>query len=272
MSTSIKGAPAVAGAPTKEPFYKPFGREIEIFEAAYRSKMAVLLKGPTGCGKTRFVSHMAWKLGLPVHTVACHDDLTSSDLVGRYLIKGRETIWLDGPLTSAVRTGGICYLDEVVEARKDTTVILHPLSDDRRVLSVEKTGEELHAPDNFMLVISYNPGYQHILKDLKPSTRQRFISLEFDYPSEEMEAEIVASESGLDSATATKLVRAGRRMRKLVDSGLESPPGTRLLVHAAALMKEGLGAQEASEAAIVRPITDDPELHKAMLDILQASF
>lgn len=272
MSTSIKGAPAIAGAPNKEPYYKPFGREIEIFEAAYRSKMAVLLKGPTGCGKTRFVSHMAWRLGLPVHTVACHDDLTSSDLVGRYLIKGRETVWLDGPLTSAVRTGGICYLDEVVEARKDTTVILHPLSDDRRVLSVEKTGEELRAPENFMLVISYNPGYQHILKDLKPSTRQRFISLEFDYPSEEMEAEIVASESGLDSATAAKLVRAGRRMRKLVDSGLESPPGTRLLVHAAALMKEGLGAHEAAEAAIVRPITDDPELHKAMLDILQASF
>ncbi|MCC6501676.1 MAG: CbbQ/NirQ/NorQ/GpvN family protein [Deltaproteobacteria bacterium] len=272
MSTSTKGAPAHAGAPTKEPFYKPFGREIEIFEAAYRSKMAVLLKGPTGCGKTRFVSHMAWRLGLPVHTVACHDDLTSSDLVGRYLIKGRETVWLDGPLTSAVRSGGICYLDEVVEARKDTTVILHPLSDDRRVLSVEKTGEELKAPDNFMLVISYNPGYQHILKDLKPSTRQRFISLEFDYPSEEMEAEIVASESSLDSATATKLVRAGRRMRKLIDSGLESPPGTRLLVHAATLMKEGLEAQEACEAAIIRPVTDDIELHKAMIDILKASF
>lgn len=266
-------APASAGASSlKEPYYKPAGREVEVFEAAYRSKMAVLLKGPTGCGKTRFVAHMAWRLGLPVHTVACHDDLTSSDLVGRYLIKGRETVWIDGPLTAAVRGGGICYLDEVVEARKDTTVILHPLSDDRRMLSVEKTGEELIAPDHFMLVISYNPGYQHILKDLKPSTRQRFISLDFDYPPEEMEAEIVAKESGLDADAAGKLVRAGRRMRKLVDSGLESPPGTRLLVHAAALMKQGLDMREACEAAIVRPITDDAELHKAMVDILNATF
>ncbi|OGP13684.1 MAG: AAA family ATPase [Deltaproteobacteria bacterium GWA2_54_12] len=269
---NTREAPAAAGVSLKEPYYKPAGREIEIFEAAYRSKMAVLLKGPTGCGKTRFVAHMAWRLGLPVHTVACHDDLTSSDLVGRYLIKGRETVWIDGPLTAAVRRGGVCYLDEVVEARKDTTVILHPLSDDRRMLSVEKTGEELSAPDDFMLVISYNPGYQHILKDLKPSTRQRFISLDFDYPPEEMEAEIVAKESGLDEGAAGKLVRAGRRMRKLVDSGLESPPGTRLLVHAAALMKQGLDMREACEAAIVRPITDDAELHKAMVDILNATF
>ncbi len=256
----------------KEPYYRPLGREIEVFEAAYESRMAVLLKGPTGCGKTRFVAHMAWRLGLPVHTVACHDDLTSSDLVGRYLIKGRETVWMDGPLTTAVRGGGICYLDEVVEARKDTIVILHPLSDDRRILSVEKTGEELHAPDNFMLVISYNPGYQHILKDLKPSTRQRFVSLEFDYPSEDVEAEIVAAEGGISPEIAGRLVRAGRRMRKLVDSGLESPPGTRLLVHAAALMNRGLSPEEASEAAVVRPVTDDPELHNAMMDILKASF
>lgn len=269
---NAREAPATAGASLKEPYYRPVGREVEIFEAASRSKMAVLLKGPTGCGKTRFVAHMAWRLGLPVHTVACHDDLTSSDLVGRYLIKGRETVWIDGPLTSAVRKGGLCYLDEVVEARKDTTVILHPLSDDRRILSIEKTGEELHAPDDFMLVISFNPGYQHILKDLKPSTRQRFVSLEFDYPSEDLEAEIVAKESGLDAAITGKLVLAGRRMRKLVDSGLESPPGTRLLVHAAALMKEGLGPQEACEAAIVRPITDDVEMHKAMTDILNATF
>lgn len=269
---NLQETPAKAGVVFKEPYYRPVAREIEIFEAAYRSRMAVLLKGPTGCGKTRFVAHMAWKLGLPVHTVACHDDLTSSDLVGRYLIKGRETVWIDGPLTNAVRSGGICYLDEVVEARKDTTVILHPLSDDRRILTVEKTGEELHAPDDFMLVISYNPGYQHILKDLKPSTRQRFISLEFDYPPEDIEADIVAKESGLDSATAANLVRAGRRMRKLVDSGLESPPGTRLLVHAATIMMHGLGVKEACEAAIVRPITDDAELHKAMMDILDASF
>ncbi|CAG0929934.1 partial Denitrification regulatory protein NirQ, partial [Planctomycetaceae bacterium] len=186
--------------------------------------------------------------------------------------KGRETVWVDGPLTSAVRAGGICYLDEVVEARKDTTVILHPLSDDRRMLTVEKTGEELFAPDNFMLVISYNPGYQHILKDLKPSTRQRFISLEFDYPPEDMEAEVVAVESGLSSDVAGRLVAAGRKMRRLVDSGLDSPPGTRLLVHAAALMKEGLGMKEACEAAIIRPITDDADLHKAMVDMLDASF
>lgn len=273
MNTHKTGAaPVVTGAATKEPYYKPVGREIEIFEAAYRTKIAVLLKGPTGCGKTRFVSHMAWRLGLPVHTVSCHDDLTSSDLVGRYLIKGRETVWMDGPLTSAVRTGGICYLDEVVEARKDTTVIVHPLSDDRRILSVEKTGEELHAPDNFMLVISYNPGYQHILKDLKPSTRQRFISLEFDYPPEELEAEIVAKESGLDSDSAARLVQAGRRMRLLKDSGLDSVPGTRLLVHAATLMKEGLEPGEACKAAIVMTLTDDVEMQKAMLDILAAIF
>ncbi|MFQ5737155.1 MAG: CbbQ/NirQ/NorQ/GpvN family protein [Thermodesulfobacteriota bacterium] len=269
----MQAAPETSGAAIiKEPYYRPVGHEIEIFEAAYRTKIAVLLKGPTGCGKTRFVSHMAWRLGLGMHTVACHDDLTSSDLVGRYLIKGRETVWMDGPLTRAVREGGICYLDEVVEARKDTTVIVHPLSDDRRILSVEKTGEELHAPDDFMLVISYNPGYQHILKDLKPSTRQRFVSIEFDYPPENLEIEIVAAESGLDTDRAGKLVRAGRRMRKLTDSGLESPPGTRLLVHAAALMKAGLDPQDACEAAVVRPLTDDAEMHKAMMDILCATF
>ena len=256
---NAREAPAAAGVSLKEPYYKPAGREVEIFEAAFRSKMAVLLKGPTGCGKTRFVAHMAWRLGLPVHTVSCHDDLTSSDLVGRYLIKGRETVWIDGPLTAAVRRGGICYLDEVVEARKDTTVILHPLSDDRRMLSVEKTGEELSAPDDFMLVISYNPGYQHILKDLKPSTRQRFVSLEFDYPPEALESEIVARESGLDAATAAKLVQAGRRMRRLKDSGLESVPGTRLLVHAATLMKEGLEVTYELGFAARGPVADNPQ-------------
>ncbi|MEK7774145.1 MAG: CbbQ/NirQ/NorQ/GpvN family protein [Deltaproteobacteria bacterium] len=254
------------------PFYLPVGAEMDVFEAAYRSRMAVLLKGPTGCGKTRFVTHMSWRLGLPVHTVSCHDDLTSSDLVGRYLIKGRETVWVDGPLTRAVREGGICYLDEVVEARKDTTVIIHPLSDDRRMLAIEKTGEELRAPDNFMLVISYNPGYQHILKDLKPSTRQRFVALEFDYPPEGLEVDIVAGESGLDRAAAARLVSAARKMRALTDSGLESPPGTRLLVHAAALMRNGLPVRAACEAAIVSPLTDDAELHRAMMDIIEAVF
>jgi len=254
------------------PFYLPAGNELQIFEAAYSSKMPVMLKGPTGCGKTRFVRHMSHRLGLPLYTVACHDDLTSSDLVGRYLIKGGETVWVDGPVTRAVREGGICYLDEVVEARKDTTVIIHPLADDRRVLTIEKTGEELHAPDNFMLVISYNPGYQHVLKDLKPSTRQRFMALDFDYPSHDSEVEIVMNESALDQKAAGQLVTLGRRLRQLEDVGLEASPGTRLLVHAAALMKHGLSVREACEASLVRPLTDDEDIRKAMIDIIEASF
>ncbi len=254
------------------PFYLPVANEVEIFEAAYNSRMPILLKGPTGCGKTRFVAHMAWRLGLHLYTVACHDDLTSSDLLGRYLIKGQETIWVDGALTRAVRTGGICYLDEVVEARKDTTVVIHPLTDDRRKLPIEKTGEELTAPDDFMLVVSYNPGYQHILKDLKTSTRQRFIAIEFDYPEAGLETEIVAKESGIDNSQAAKLVNAGRKMRALVDSGLESPPGTRLLVHAATLINKGLSPGAACEAAIVLALTDDPDMHKSMLDIIEATF
>lgn len=263
-----------SGTPDRpdEPFYLASGKEIEVFEAAHKAKMAVLLKGPTGCGKTRFVAHMAWRLGLHMHTVSCHDDLSSSDLVGRYLIEGGETVWIDGPLTRAVRGGGICYLDEVVEARKDTTVIIHPLSDDRRVLPIEKTGETLVAPDDFMLVISYNPGYQHILKDLKASTRQRFVALEFDYPSKEEELKIVSKESGLTGVEAERLVTLGRRMRALVDSGLEHPPGTRLLVHAAMLIESGLAPSVACEAAIVRPLTDDRDMHRAMLDMIEAVF
>ncbi|MFQ5441856.1 MAG: CbbQ/NirQ/NorQ/GpvN family protein [Thermodesulfobacteriota bacterium] len=269
----LSAAPKEAETGMEEkPFYLPTGDEVEVFEAAYKSRMAVLLKGPTGCGKTRFVRYMAFKLGLAVHTVACHDDLTGSDLVGRYLIKGGETVWIDGPLTRAVRQGGICYLDEVVEARKDTTVIIHPLTDDRRILTVEKTGEELHAPDDFMLVISYNPGYQHILKDLKPSTRQRFAALEFDYPPEALETEIVSLEGGLDKERSALLVGAGRKIRTLTESGLESPPCTRLLVHSARLMAEGLPARAAADAAIVRPITEDSETRKAMLDIIDAIF
>ncbi len=260
------------GGVSGAPFYLPVAGEIELFEAAYRSRMAVLLKGPTGCGKTRFVSHMAWRLGLDLYTIACHDDLTSSDLMGRFLIKGRETVWTDGPLTKAVRTGGICYLDEVVEARKDTTVVIHPLTDDRRTLPIEKTGEELSAPDDFMLVVSYNPGYQHILKDLKASTRQRFVALEFGYPEEALEIEIVEKESSIDRVGAAKLVTIGRKMRALTDSGLESAPGTRLLVHAATLITKGLNPKEACEAAIVLALTDDAELQKGMLDIVAAVF
>jgi nitric oxide reductase NorQ protein len=262
-----------AGEPNiKEPFYIPINNEIALFEAAHKERMAVLLKGPTGCGKTRFVAHMAWRLNLPLQTVSCHDDLTSSDLVGRYLIEGTETVWQDGPLSRAVREGGICYLDEVVEARKDTTVIIHPLSDDRRTLPIEKTGETLTAPDDFMLVISYNPGYQHILKELKASTRQRFIALEFDYPTEELELEIISKESGLTGIEAEKLVKLVRKMRSLVDSGLESAPGTRLIVQAARLIASGIPPAAACEAAIVMPITDDTDMHRAMLDMVEAVF
>jgi len=260
------------GGQATAPFYLSVGNEVEVFEAAYRGRMPVLLKGPTGCGKTRFVSHMAVRLGLKLRTVACHDDLTSSDLLGRYLIKGGETVWVDGPLTRSVRHGGICYLDEIVEARKDTTVAVHPLTDDRRRLSIEKTGEELEAPDDFMLVVSYNPGYQNILKDLKTSTRQRFVALEFDYPEEEAEVEILCMETGVERRVAEGLVKAAARMRAVAGPGLEAPPGTRLLVHAASLIRAGLRPQSACEAAIVRALTDEKDLQKGMLDIIEAVF
>ncbi len=252
------------------PYYLAVGDEVEVFTAAYKARMAVLLKGPTGCGKTRFVRHMAARLGLGVNTVACHDDLSASDLLGRFLIKGSETKWVDGPLTASVRKGGICYLDEVVEARKDTTVIIHPLTDDRRILTIDKTGEELTAPDDFMLVVSYNPGYQHILKDLKPSTRQRFVALEFDYPPEDLEVQIVMAESGLDEKAASPIVRAGRKMRLLTEEGLDSPPCTRLFVHAARLVSCGLSPASAVLTAIIRPVTDDPETIAAMCDIAKS--
>ncbi len=230
------------------------------------------MKGPTGCGKTRFVRFMAERLNLPFHTVSCHDDLTSSDLVGRYLIKGSDTVWADGPLTRAVREGGICYLDEVVEARKDTTVVIHPLADDRRMLTIEKTGEEIKAHEDFMLVVSYNPGYQHILKDLKTSTRQRFVSLEFDYPSKETEAKILEEESGIDAESAKRLVSLGAKMRSLAEGSIETPPGTRLLVHAAMLMGSGLAPRAACQAAIVKSLTDDEETQQALTDIVEAIF
>ncbi|HEU4883528.1 MAG TPA: AAA family ATPase, partial [Longimicrobium sp.] len=217
----------------EEPYYVAAGEEVSIFEQCHAQELPVMLKGPTGCGKTRFVEHMAWRLKRPLVTIACHDDLSASDLTGRYLIRGGETVWMDGPLAVAARVGAICYLDEVVEARQDTVVVIHPLTDDRRLLPVDKTGELIHAAPGFQLVISYNPGYQHALKDLKPSTRQRFVALEFDFPAEEREAAIVAHEGGVDRADALRLVRLAARVRRLRDQGLAESPGTRLLVHTA---------------------------------------
>ncbi len=250
------------------PWYRPVANEVELFERCHAGGLPVLLKGPTGVGKTRFVEHMAWKLRRPLITVACHDDLTASDLTGRWLIRGGETIWADGPLASAARMGAICYLDEIVEARQDTTVVLHPLADDRRLLPVERTGELLHAAPGFQLVVSYNPGYQHALKDLKPSTRQRFVTLEFDYPSPAVEAEIVAREGGVTPALAKALVSLATRIRALRAQGLAEGPGTRLLVSAARLAAAGIDPGDACHAAIGGPLTDDPELRAAIDDLI----
>jgi nitric oxide reductase NorQ protein len=255
-----------------EPYYQPVGEEVGLFEAAATRHLPVLLKGPTGCGKTRFVEYMAWKLKRPLVTVACHDDLTTADLLGRYLIVGNETIWMDGPLTAAVRAGAICYLDEIVEARKDTTVVIHPLADSRRVLTVDKRGELLAAPADFMLVISYNPGYQSILKEIKPSTRQRFIAMEFDYPSAELEARIVASEGGVDLELAKKLVKLGELTRNLKGQGLDEGASTRLLVHAAQIVSAGRTPNEAANAAIARALTDDPDMTETLDDLVRAVF
>ena len=222
---------------TELPFYEPSGNEISLFEHAFRERLPLLIKGPTGCGKTRFVSHMAARLKLPLYTVACHDDLTAADLVGRHLISDKGTYWCDGPLTRAVREGGICYLDEVVEARKDTTVVLHPLADDRRILPIDRTGETLEAPPNFMLVVSYNPGYQNLLKGLKPSTRQRFVSMRFDFPGAEREISILLGETGCDADLAKRLVGIAKSFRALKDRDLEEVASTRLLVYAATLIK-----------------------------------
>lgn len=252
----------------KEPFYLPTNNEIELFTAAYRNKLPVMLKGPTGCGKTRFVQYMAWRLGRPLITVACHEDLSATDLVGRFLLEGEETVWHDGPLTTAVKIGGICYLDEVVEARKDTIVLIHPLTDDRRILPIEKLGTLLEAPEEFMLVISYNPGYQSVLKDLKQSTRQRFVSLEFTYPSFENEVRIVMHEGGVDEETARDLVRIGQKARNLKGHGLEEGVSTRLLVYAAQLIQSGLSPYEACEAAIIQTITDDAEIQRSLREIV----
>ena len=251
-----------------EPYYLPIKQEVELFEAAYAAKLPAMLKGPTGCGKTRFVEYMAYRLGRPLITVACHEDLSSTDLVGRFLLEGEETIWHDGPLTSAVRAGAICYLDEVVEARKDTVVIIHPLTDDRRRLPIEKRGTVLDAPPEFMLVVSYNPGYQSILKDLKQSTRQRFVAMEFDYPPPDAEAEIVAKEGGIDKDTAADLVKIGQKVRNLRGHGLEEGVSTRLLIYAAQMIAEGIPAVQAAEVAICSPITDDRELQRSIREIV----
>jgi len=255
------------------PFYLPQGNEVEVFRAAYAKRLPVMLKGPTGCGKTRFLEHMAHVLGQPLVTVSCHEDLTSSDLVGRFLLEGEETVWQDGPLTRAVKEGAICYLDEIVEARTDTTVVIHPLTDHRRQLPIDKKSQIIDAHENFMLVISYNPGYQTVLKDLKPSTKQRFVGLQFDYPKEDVERQIVKTESGgLDDALVDKLVAAGRKARTLKDHGLEEATSTRALCYAAELMIAGLTPMDACRAALIHPITDDPELVEALEEIFQAHF
>ena len=285
-----------------EPWYLPIADEIEIFEAAWKARLPVLLKGPTGCGKTRFIEHMAWRihrdpasasgndvggvtdagvvagagrgsgrvgpaLEIPLLTVACHEDLTASDLIGRYLLSNDATVWQDGPLTRAVRSGALCYLDEVVEARKDTTVVIHSLTDHRRVLPIDKTGELLDAHPDFLLVISYNPGYQSALKDLKTSTRQRFVALEFDYPPPEQEALIIAHESGIDPTRARALAQAGQRIRQLREQGLEDGVGTRALVHAGALMAHGVSARRACDVALAQSLTEDPALRQAIHDV-----
>jgi len=253
---------------SREPYYLNVKDEVALFETAFRAKLPVMLKGPTGCGKTRFVEAMAWRLGRPLVTVACHEDLSATDLVGRFLLEGDETIWHDGPLTTAVRHGAICYLDEVVEARKDTIVLIHPLTDDRRILPVEKLGILLNAPEDFMLVISYNPGYQSVLKDLKQSTRQRFLSLDFDYPPAEAETQIVAHEGDINEPTARDLVKIGEKVRNLKGHGLEEGVSTRLLVYAAQMIARGVDPVTACEVAIASPITDDPELQRSIREIV----
>jgi len=254
------------------PYYKSQNNEVQLFEHAYSQQLPLLIKGPTGCGKTRFIHHMAEKLGRKLYTVACHDDLTAADLVGRHLIGDGETYWQDGPLTRAVREGAICYLDEVVEARKDTTVVLHPLSDDRRILPIERTGELLQAPPEFMLVVSYNPGYQNLLKGMKPSTRQRFIALRFDYPDAETETEILLSETGIDKQTAADLIDLAHALRVLKDHDLEESASTRLLVYAATLINSGLDPIEACHAAIIEPLTDDIDTVNALMQIVRAKL
>ena len=255
-------------AEATRPYYAPVGNEEAVFKAAYRQGLSVVLKGPTGCGKTRFVEAMAHELGRPLITVACHDDLTTADLIGRYLLRGDETVWTDGPLTRAVREGAICYLDEVVEARQDTTVVLHPLADYRRQLPIERLGITLDAAPGFGLVVSYNPGYQSVLKDLKDSTRQRMVAIEFGFPTAELEESIVAHEAGVDAATAAALVRFGQAIRRLETGGLREVASTRVLIAAGRLTVEGLSISEAATAAIAGPLTDDPAVIRGLIEMI----
>ena len=262
----------------EEPFYIPTSDEIKVFESAYNQKVPVLLKGPTGTGKTRFVEYMSWYISekrnksVPLVTVACHEDLTSSDLVGRYLIDASGTKWIDGPLTRAVKSGGICYLDEVVEARKDTTVIIHPLTDHRRLLTIDKLGEVYEADDDFLMVVSYNPGYQNALKDLKQSTRQRFVAIEFDFPSPELETKIIQSESGVDQKISDSLASLGEKIRNLTDHGLTEAASTRVLIYAGKLIKDGIDPRRACQVAVTWGITDDQKLYKSIEEIITAIF
>ncbi len=256
----------------EEPNYIEQDDELRIFSAAFRGRIPLTIKGPTGCGKTRFVEYMASKLAIPLLTVSCHEDLTAADLVGRFLFKDGETRWQDGPLTLAVRYGGICYLDEIVEARKDTTVIIHSLTDDRRMLYLDKTGEVIRAHPQFMMVLSYNPGYQSIVKDLKQSTKQRFASLLFTYPNVETETEIIKTETGLESADSNKLAQMGARIRELKGFGLDEGVSTRLLVYVGRLMKEGLSPVEASTAAISQTLVDEAEIMESIHHIVMLYF
>jgi nitric oxide reductase NorQ protein len=256
--------------PEEAPWYRPIGDELTLFEMAAKERLPVLLKGPTGCGKTRLVRHMAWRLRRPLATVACHDDLSANDLLGRWLVRGGETVWQDGPLTEAARAGAIAYLDEVVEARQDTVVVLHPLADDRRVLPLERADELVEAHPDFLLVLSYNPGYQSLAKELKPSTRQRFVAIELDFPPPEVEAEIVSREAGIPLGDAASLVRVAERVRPLRDRGLSEAPSTRLLIHAGRLMAAGLEPARACDVAITAAVTDDPELAATVAEIARA--
>ncbi len=267
-------ATAVTAPPASDPrvHYQAQGNEVRLFEHAYRNRLSIMIKGPTGCGKTRLVRYMAERLGRPLYTVACHDDLTAADLVGRHLIGDTGTFWSDGPLTRAVREGAICYLDEVVEARKDTTVVLHPLSDDRRMLILERTGETLEAPGGFMLVVSYNPGYQNLLKGMKPSTRQRFVALTLGFPPPDLEVRILMAETGIDLPLAHRLVGLAGSLRALKDHDLDEGASTRLLVYAATLIQSGLAPLEACHAALVEPLTDDAETIAALREVIDASL